>query len=182
MENSSYPARSDQLSPPNSLSEHTWKTDISSTTSPSDAHDTDEDVTLLPKRLAKIAHIVSENVHVSQEDTTTVHHCLDTLEALLDPRPSLTQEVIKCRPQSVYFETSHLATASTNPSPMEDCASPANEPSHPQLIALLNEVTALNTELNQRRKESYHIYNLLTRECQGLTRRISELEDEVHEL
>ncbi|KAF7591392.1 hypothetical protein BBP40_001619 [Aspergillus hancockii] len=183
MQNPPYPPRLDQLSPPHSLPEHTWETDISRPASPLNSHDTGEDATLLPKRLAKIAHIVSENDHVSREDTTAAHHCLDTLEALLDPRPRLTQEVFRCRPQSIYSEASQPVTsAGTCPSPMGNHIVSTNEPSHPQLIALLNEVTALNRELNQRRKESYRIYDLLTRECQGLTRRISELKDEVHEL
>ncbi|KAE8323741.1 hypothetical protein BDV39DRAFT_130835 [Aspergillus sergii] len=183
MESSPYPARLDQLSPPHSLPEHTWETDMSRPTSPSDAHDTGEDATHLPQRLAKIAHMVSQNVDVSSEDTIAAHHCLNTLEALLDPRPKLTQEVVKCRPTRIYPETSHpVASAASCSAPMEDRASSAFEPSSSQLIALLNEVTALNADLNQRRKESSQIYDLLRRECQGLSRRILELENVVHEL
>ncbi|KAE8384099.1 hypothetical protein BDV23DRAFT_43508 [Aspergillus alliaceus] len=183
MESSSYPSRLDQLSPPHSLPEQTWKADMSHPTSPSEVHDTGEDATLLPERLAKLAHMASQNAHVSTEDTTAVYHCLDTLEALFDPRPKLTQEIVKCRPPRIYPETSTLvAPSSAYPSPMEDRAASVNEPFHPQLQALLNEVTALNVELNQRREESFRIYALLMRESQGLSRRISELEDEVHEL
>ncbi|KAE8348790.1 hypothetical protein BDV28DRAFT_77699 [Aspergillus coremiiformis] len=183
MESSLYPTHLDRLSPPHSLPEHPWETDRSLPTSPLEVHDTRENAALLPKRIAKIAHRVSQNAHVSSEDMPTAHHCLDTLEALLDPRPKFTHEVVKCRPPRSYPENSDLvAPTPTSPSPMEDRASSANEPSYPQLIALLNEVTTLNVELNQRRKESLYIYDLLTRECQGLSRRISELEDEVHEL
>ncbi|OGM49958.1 hypothetical protein ABOM_001293 [Aspergillus bombycis] len=183
MESSPYPARLDQLSPPHSLPENTWETDMSRPTPSSDVHNAGEDAMPLPQRLAKIAHMISQNADVSSEDTTTVHHCLNTLEALLDPRPKLTQEVVKCRPTRIYPETSHpVASAASCSVPMEDRGSSAFEPSSSQLIALLNEVTALNVDLDQRRKESSQIYDLLKRECQGLSRRISELENEVHEL
>ncbi|KAE8421615.1 hypothetical protein BDV36DRAFT_280455 [Aspergillus pseudocaelatus] len=180
MESSPYPARLDQLSPPHSLPEHTWETDMSRPTSPSDVH---EDVTPLPQRLAKLAHMLSQNADVSSEDTTTAHHCLNTLEALLDPRPKLTQEVVKCRPTRSCPETSYpVASAASCSAPVEYRASSAFEPSRSQLMALLNEVTALNADLNQRRIESSQIYDLLKRESQGLSRRISELENVVHEL
>ncbi|KAE8144292.1 hypothetical protein BDV25DRAFT_167173 [Aspergillus avenaceus] len=176
MEQSSYPTRVDQPSPPCSLPDHNWKTE----TSHPITHVNNKDVsaTLLIERLAKLAHAATQDAHVSSDDATTVHQCLDTLESLLDPRPGLTQQVVKCRPQNANPGTTHFVTpTTTHPSIM-----PAEDPLHPQLMALLQEVRTLNAEVNQRRRESSHIYELLTRECRRLSRKVSELEDEIHEL
>lgn len=119
-----------------------------------------------------------------------------------DPRPGLTQELTKYRrPQST------TTTSTVNPETQP--ASPSSSPQPPsipdnsndattaiaeqqkqqqqpqqekQFTALLDEVSTLGSELDQRRNESFYIYNLFTLQTQRMERRICGLEDEVREL
>ncbi|THC88147.1 hypothetical protein EYZ11_012404 [Aspergillus tanneri] len=116
---------------------------------------------------------------MSPDDSMTLHQHLDALESLLDPRPSLTREIAKCRPRSSPLGATTLPTDSLPPI---DPIHSINDRSHSQLTAVLTEVTTLGTEICHRRKESSHIYDLFTRERQELARRILDLEQEVDEL
>lgn len=177
MERPPYPSQLDQLSPPESIASPTC--DVAP-----GAHDADlrNDALSLPERIAGLAHLISQNTQISSDDSTTLHQHLDSIESLLDPRPRLTKEVAKCRPPSPQ---SGATTQSLGNSPASTAADPvpsANEPSYTQLSAVLGEVTALGAELSQRRRESSHIYDCFTRECQRLAQRISNLEEENDEL
>ncbi|KAL5361360.1 hypothetical protein BJX96DRAFT_83834 [Aspergillus floccosus] len=129
----------------------------------------------LPDRLARIAHRIARQAVVSPEESITLHHHLDCIESLLDPTSAAVQEAPVCRPAAAWSAAA-LTGAADIPPPA------AASPSLAQLTALLDEATALNTELQQRRDESFRLYDRLTRECHRLTRRVSELEDVLHYL
>lgn len=144
------------------------------------SHIPDVDIRPLSDRLTRLAHLATqENTRFSEDDSNTLHRCLDTIESLLDPRAALTQEISKCRPQSVHSGT---ATTVTCRPAAGDRAEPANEAGHPYFTDILEQVTALNVELTERRNESFRIYDLFGIKCQALSSRISELESEIHEL
>ncbi|KAG2418113.1 hypothetical protein HFD88_001214 [Aspergillus terreus] len=142
--------------------------------SPSLVFEPTGDSTNLPDRLARIAHRIACQPVVSPEESTTLHHHLDCIESLLDPTSAFAQEGPVCHPAA--RSAAALTGAANIPPPA------AASPSLAQLTALLDEATALNAELRQRRDESFQLYDRLTRECHRLTRRVSELEYEVHYL
>lgn len=121
-----------------------------------------------------------------------------------DPRPNLTREIAKSRPRSPSMNTS-VNTSGTSDSTVKTAPSHSSSTvegnnnthnnntnpriaqdntttTHLQLSALLDEVTALSSELYDRRNESFRIYDLFTLKCQGLEGRIEGLEEEVREL
>ncbi|KAK1147663.1 hypothetical protein N8T08_001007 [Aspergillus melleus] len=181
MEHPAFPAHLDQLSPPESVASPTC--DIGSDDVVHEA-DLGNDAMRLPERIAGLAHLVSQNTRLSSDDSTTLHQHLDSIESLLDPRPRLTEEVAKCRPPgSQSGATKQLpGNPPAPPSPTTDPGRSVNDISQAQLSAVLSEVTALGAELCQRRKESSHIYDRFTRECQAQAQRISDLEEEMDEL
>lgn len=156
----------------------------------------------LAARLAKLAMNARKNDNgiksrsFSKSDTAIIHRCLNTIENTLslpddddnDPRPTLTQEITKHRPQSLslipHYPSPPSTAAEPSPSAVSHTAESRSEP-HPtgsQLTTILEEVTALGNELDRRRRETSHIYELFTQKCQGLERRVAGLEDEVREL
>lgn len=157
----------------------------------------------LAARLAKLAMNARKSDNgtgsrsFSKSDTAILHRCLNTIENTLylpeddddnDPRPTLTQEITKHRPQSLnltpHYPSPPSTVAEPSPSAVSHTAEPKSEP-HPtgsQLTAILEEVTALGNELDRRRREAFHIYELLTQKCQGLEQRVAGLEDEIREL
>ncbi|OJJ49179.1 hypothetical protein ASPZODRAFT_140112 [Penicilliopsis zonata CBS 506.65] len=145
-------------------------------------------------RLAVIMQQVAAHSGFSQEDSVTIHRCLDAIESVLDPRAQLTNEVIKYRPQRPRSWTTITTTTTTTPPPITKsvgllapdihCSPSVMEPKtdHQQLTVLLKDVTMLHTGLQQRRKEANQIYKTFRRKCRGLEERIVELEEEVDEL
>lgn len=119
-----------------------------------------------------------------------------------DPRPGLTHELTKYRrPQSptttsiVKAETETQPASSSSPQPPPSLSENSNDATteiaeqrerqpqqEKQFTALLDEVSTLGSELDQRRNESFYIYNLFTSQTQRLERRVSLLEDEIREL
>lgn len=119
-----------------------------------------------------------------------------------DPRPGLTHELAKYRrPQSTTTTTGTVnseietqpASSSPQPPPLSENSDDATTTAiaeqqqrqpqqEKQFTALLDEVSTLGSELDQRRNESFYIYNLFTLRTQRLERRICGLEDEVREL
>ncbi|PWY88451.1 hypothetical protein BO70DRAFT_359900 [Aspergillus heteromorphus CBS 117.55] len=178
-----HPAPYDQLSPPSSVADQIWDMALTDPDYASHILDTENAAAPLPVRLTRLAHMASQLDPLSKIDAGTLHHCLDTLESLLDPRPGLSQEVARCRPHSLSRSTNSVASFSTTDSQESEDSLPApQEVSHPQLKDILGEVTALKVEFDRRREESADIYDLLRRERQALTRRMSELENEIQEL
>ncbi|RAL09634.1 uncharacterized protein BO97DRAFT_161921 [Aspergillus homomorphus CBS 101889] len=170
-------------SPPSSVADRIWDKALSDPEYASHILDSDlHDATPLPARLMRLAHLLSESHSISESDSTTIRHCLHTMETVLDPRPALSQEVALCRPRA----------HSRPPSPIDSPRSPHVGPtdpvvlvpelSHSQVKSLLAEVTTMRAEFDQRRKESLKIHSLLTQERQELTRRLLELDEEIHEL
>lgn len=167
-----------------------------------DGGETRTDSLHLAARLAKLAINArkgdngAKSRSFSKSDTAILHRCLNTIENTLslpndddnDPRPTLTQEITKHRPQSLNLTPHYPSPPSTVAEPSPSAASHTTEPRsepHPsgsQLTAILEEVTALGNELHMRRREAFYIYELFTQKCQGLERRVSGLEGEVREL
>ncbi|GES61032.1 hypothetical protein ABOM_001293 [Aspergillus terreus] len=142
--------------------------------SPSHVFGPTGDSTNLPDRFARIAHRIACQAVVAPEESATLHHHLDCIESLLYPTSRFAQEGPVCHPPA--RSAAALTGAADIPPPA------AASPSLAQLTALLDEATALNAELQQRRDESFRLYDRLTRECYRLTRRVSELEYEVYYL
>lgn len=160
----------------------------------------------LAARLAKLAMDAKRNDNViksrtfSKNDTAILHRCLDTIEKTLslpdnndndngDPRPILTKEITKHRPQNLslsltpHYPSPPSSTAALpSPSAASHTLTAESEAAQSLLTALLEEVTALGCELDRRRSEAFQIYELFTRKCQGLERRVAGLEGEVQEL
>ncbi|PYI11555.1 hypothetical protein BO78DRAFT_96193 [Aspergillus sclerotiicarbonarius CBS 121057] len=177
------PSHYDELSPPSSVAGQIWDMALTDPGYASHILDTENAAAPLSARLTRLAHLASQFNPASKSDSVTLHHCLDTLESLLDPRPGLTQEVVRCRPQSHSRPSNSAASISTTDSQeTADSLISVGEMSHPQLKDILGEVAALKVEFDQRRKEASDIYDLLTQERQALAQRITGLEEEIREL
>ncbi|KAJ5570564.1 uncharacterized protein N7459_009994 [Penicillium hispanicum] len=143
-------------------------------------------------RLAELAHLASVSLGTDsrERDTApTIHYHLDAIETILrDPRPELTQEISRCRrSRSRSLESPLGLTRDSRGAkammPLQIQRGAVNEEEmSAQLTVLLKEVSALNTELRQRHKESIEIRDMFEARCRGLSRTITELEDEVFEL
>lgn len=155
-------------------------------------------VTSWSERLAELAHLASASTGTGQEEdesaqAITFH--LDAIESILrDPRPALSREVAKCRPDVVVHGRSAVSDRSRASSPFPSQA-PSNQHngSHvenglaktemlAQLSTLLTEVNGLHTQLGDRRRETSEICDLYEERCRGLERTVAELELEVVEL
>jgi predicted nuclease with TOPRIM domain len=98
------------------------------------------------------------------------------------------QEIVRSRSQSQNELSASVASDIITQA--EESIPPAPDQNHginkeellSQLQGLMSEVTALNEEVNKRRKESSEIRDLFEERCRGLTRSVAELEDEVLEL
>ncbi|KAL2001472.1 hypothetical protein VTN02DRAFT_1708 [Thermoascus thermophilus] len=135
---------------------------------------TDAHATALPDRLTRLAQMAADRPPLSEHDSITVHRCLDTIESLLDPRPELSLEIARHRPRRSLSSTAKRGASCPSPS--------TTQPTQHQLATLLEELTAVNAELQQRRNESRLIHDLLTHRCEGLGQRIAQLESDIHEL
>lgn len=133
----------------------------------------------LHDRFTRLSHITENNTRVSHDDLIIIHHCLDTIERLIDPQTGLTEEMTKSRPRRTGGFT---ATDSMLDSTQSDCTSSNEDGIHPRLKELLNEVRVLNAELDRRRRESARIYGMFLGRCQLLERRLREREIEVEAL
>lgn len=149
---------------------------------------TDVPTLSLSDRLARLARLASKEesrLRFSDNDddddleTQTLRHCLDTMECLLDPRPGFSREISMCRPQS--HQGTAVPIASQSPASRPTSADLA-EANHAQLMDLHDQVTALNVELNERRKEAFDIYDLFRRRIEILSGKISEMQSDIHEL
>lgn len=144
---------------------------------------------------ARLSHLASTRTHFPEDSASaqTIHRCLDTISSVLqhDPRPGFGQEIAKYRPPrrhslSLTSGGTAVESESENESPSlhvpDDDEPRADREMQSQLTALLHEVTALNGELDSRRREAGEIYEVLEGRCRELTRTIAELEGEVVEL
>ncbi|GIC87733.1 uncharacterized protein Aud_004122 [Aspergillus udagawae] len=140
--------------------------------------------TPVSNRLARLAFL-SENAHLSEEQNIILSGCLDSIESIFDSRTGLTQEIAQCRPKSVCTEGAKVVTSDV-PSIRHDNTDVGNsgtkEASTKELTSVLSEITEFSEEFKKRRKESRHIYDLCSREIRRMTRSISVLEHDVHEL
>ncbi|GFG16431.1 hypothetical protein IFM5058_07955 [Aspergillus udagawae] len=143
-----------------------------------------EGSTPVSNRLARLAFL-SENAHLSEEQNIILSGCLDSIESIFDSRTGLTQEIAQCRPKSVCTEGAKVVTSDV-PSIRHDNTDVGNpgtkEASTKELTSVLSEITEFSEEFKKRRKESRHIYDLCSREIRRMTRSISVLEHDVHEL
>ncbi|KAJ5606489.1 hypothetical protein N7510_009270 [Penicillium lagena] len=144
---------------------------------------------------ARLSYLASTLTHFPEDSASaqTIHRCLDTISSVLqhDTRPGFGQEIAKYRPP--HRHSLSLTSGVTAVEPESESESPllhvrnddeprAGREMQSQLMALLREVTALNGELDSRRREAGEIYELLEGRCRELTRTIAELEGEVVEL
>ncbi|GLA60019.1 hypothetical protein AtubIFM54640_011444 [Aspergillus tubingensis] len=177
------PSHYDELSPPSSVAGQIWDMALTDPDYASHILDSNDTAAPVSARLTRLAHLASHFNPTSKSDSMTLHHCLETLESLLDPRPALTQELARCRPISHSRQSNSIASISTTDSQdLGNSVASLEEMSHPPLKDILREVTTLKVEFDRRRKESSEIYELLTRERETLARKIGELDDEIHEL
>jgi hypothetical protein len=148
-----------------------------------------------PKRLEELARrtCTSSPSCLDEESAQSIHHHLDALERLLGDSLQGTmqepmQEIVRSRSQSQNELSASVASDIITQA--EESIPPAPDQNHginkeellSQLQGLMSEVTALNEEVNKRRKESSEIRDLFEERCRGLTRSVAELEDEVLEL
>ncbi|KAL4892607.1 hypothetical protein BDV59DRAFT_37193 [Aspergillus ambiguus] len=162
--------------PPHPLSPPCSDPKSSLESSPSHVSGSAHGRTDLPDRFTRIADRIARHAAMSPGQSTALHHHLDCIESLLDPRPPLTQETRTAAGHSAPSESA-LPDAEVAPS-----AAIPSSPSLGALMALLHEATALNAQLQRRRSESFHLYDRLTRECQRLTHGVSVLQHEFHSL
>lgn len=155
-------------------------------------------VTSWSERLAELAHLASAPTstgHEEEESAQAITFHLDAIESILrDPRPALSREVAKCRPDVVVHGRSALSDRSRASSPFPSPApSDQHNESHvengfakPEMLAqlstLLTEVNGLHNQLGDRRRETSEICDLYEERCRGLERTVAELELEVVEL
>ncbi|KAJ5082881.1 hypothetical protein N7532_011924 [Penicillium argentinense] len=146
-----------------------------------------------PKRLEELARhaVTSPSRDLDRETAQSIHHHLDALAGILGHPPRvLAQAVERSHSRSVRSELVGSDVSGTK-EPIQEEPVPAKLDETDrinkseivdQLQLLLNEVTALNGEVEKRRKESNEIRELFEERCRGLTRTVAELEDEVLEL
>lgn len=139
----------------------------------------------LPDRLARIAAQVSLR-SLDEHECAAVHKYLDSIETILDPRPGLSREIARNRPSSSRSGTATPIASPTTRTARSSDDVPSNQTAvqtaSRQLTSLLKDLSEANAQLQQRRMEARHIYELFTFKCEGLAQRIIELEEEVHEL
>lgn len=159
------------------------------------SRDSDMDRDSLPWP-ARLSHLASTPMYFPEDSASaqTIHRCLDTITSVLqhDPRAGFGQEIAKCRPPRRHSLSLASGVTAVEPEPAsespllhvpdDDDAPRADREMQSQLTALLREVTALNGELDSRRREAGEIYESLEGRCRELTRTIAELEGEVVEL
>lgn len=149
---------------------------------------------LLNERIAHIAQLAANNDALrglSQDDCAAVNTYLDNIEQVLDPRWDISRKITLNRPAS---STGNATTVTKSPfaiaapqrhKPILKTTTPSQSlpKSVPHdLASILQELTSVNAELQQRYLESRHIHDIFIVKCEGLAQRILELEEEVHEL
>jgi hypothetical protein len=154
-------------------------------------------VTSWSERLAELAHLASASTemrHEEDEATQSIHFHLDAIESILrDPRPALSREVAKCRPdgrahgRSAVEDRARARSPSFSPATDKHCnGSNENGFDKTEMLArlstVLTEVNGLHGQLGDRRKETSEICDLYEERCRGLERTVAELELEVAEL
>lgn len=136
-------------------------------------------------RLSRIADFAAESSRhtFDADESAALHECLDDLEAILDPRPEFSREIARNRPLSSH-STTPIASPTCQFRQLHENAPDGQTVSlaAQALTSLLEELSSVNSELQQRRVEARHIHDLFTYKCEGLAQRVIELEDEVHEL
>lgn len=158
-----------------------------------------------PERLTELAHLASTSMNTDHERddmARSIHHHLDAIESLLrDPRPEITQELERCRPNSgrLRRRSDSAEAGKTKEHEVSEryVSRDAGTGDHwkdinedriekdeilSQLKALMREATALKDQLRERRRESNEICDLYEERCRGLQRTVAELELEVAEL
>lgn len=164
-----------------------------------------------PERMTELARLAStstDGVHERDDVVRSIHYHLDAIESLFcDPRPEITQELERCRPnsgrlrcRSYSAERSGLAEPRRNKKleSSKDQVTPdavtkdyregatndgiQKEDILSQLRTLMQEVTVTKHQLTERRKESSEICDMYEERCRGLERMVAELELEVVEL
>jgi hypothetical protein len=173
--------------------------------STADAH-AGSTVTSWSERLAELAHLASASTEVRHEEdeatlrheedeaTQSIHFNLDAIESILrDPRPALSREVAKCRPdgrahgRSAVEDRARARSPSLSPATDKHCnGSHENGFDKTEMLArlstVLTEVNGLHGQLGDRRKETGEICDLYEERCRGLERTVAELGLEVAEL
>lgn len=158
-----------------------------------------------PERLTELARLAStsaETDHERDDMARTIHYHLDMIEGLLcDPRPEITQEVDRCRPNSGRLRRrsdsaeggKRKGTEYSQPDISRDAELGDNSRAAKdegiekdeilsQLRTVMKEATVLKEQLCERRRESNEICDLYEERCRGLQRTVAELELEVAEL
>lgn len=133
--------------------------------------------TPLPNRLTRLAHRTGERVWISHDDSIIIHHCLDTIEGLVDPRATFTKEITRSRPKRP--ELGGVGLVATNSAVANHCPRRDDAEMGSRMAELLDEVTALKRELDMRREESARIHALFEDRCRGLERMVGEGEVEI---
>lgn len=173
---SPYPKYSDDYSP--SITDSAAMTFKSSEHSSKSSVPDAGTVTKLPERLTKLAHLASK--HPSDRDSIIIHQYLDTVESLLDPRAA------ESRLKDKDAESAVSTTSSNSPPSLtadrRGASDANNDEIRSQLTVLLDEVTALNFELKERRNESFSIYDYYNHKCTVLEQKIAELKDVIQDL
>lgn len=143
----------------------------------------------LPDRLTALAQQAREaGPQIPQSNAALLDRCLSTLESLLDPTTTTTTDETSCCHCRCHHEPTPPSTSAKHPpiAPRSASASPELKlnPSvvNSRLTGLLEEVSLLNREWAQRRKEALRIYGFFRRRCRDLEGRLAEREDEVEEL
>lgn len=171
------------------------QSDDESTPKTSNAH-----VISLNQRISQIAHLAANNwlQELSIDDCAAVSKHLDKLETLLDPRAEISRVIALNRPSSSSSNsiprtdspTTTALTTIVNPARNNSVNVPSSqkdngavtEKTSRDLRCVLEELSNVNEELQQRYLESRHIHDLFIVKCEGLAQHIIELENEVHEL
>ena len=156
---------------------------------PTDAKVPNSSLTL-PERLIHLAHVASSssssNSHSFQfqhQHLPSIQGYLDAIESLLEPRSelTLTDKVTLRQPGAVVSTATAPPASQTTPS-MASSNSITASGIESQLAALLEQINIIDRDLKKRCTETFHIYELFRLKCQGLTQRLSELENDVYHL
>lgn len=133
-------------------------------------------------RLSRITSLAAEALPhgLDAEQQAAMDECLARLEEILDPRPSLSREIAKSRPHRSRSNTATLNSASRS----RRCSHSGGVlvKTSDELSRVLEELTVVTNELQQRREDMRHMRELFVIKREELTRRVQELEGEVHEL
>jgi hypothetical protein len=142
----------------------------------------------LSGRLTRLAHLAADQLaprnHLSEHDHSVLSHHLDAIESFLDPRPELSREIARNRPQSPSSDTISSVRASSKEGKWlgTQISTPESQSVNRQLAVLLNALSHVTAQLRQRRIESRHIHDLYTLKCESMAQKIIQLEDQVHDL